>query len=694
MRLSIEIIARDFFPSVPAYNPSSIKVAGWTVSPSETASFVEPPLVASSDGDFQNSKIWLISAPGAVGKSTFAKQLARKTGAIFVDLAKTDTIGTNYLTGSLFKANLTAHMAEHKVALLMDALDEASLRVTFESRIHFFDDVIAIARDNAFPVLIFGRPAAIDESQLILEDKGFIPAIISIDYFTREDAIQLVQNMALEKLRSRNDDLLENFSKHQAVLQKRISDALEILDTTANNSGKNFSRYAPVLDAVAEFFCRYSNFSQAELSVQDIFNKSILERICRYILEREQNKLIQQLPFNQCEKDNLYNAQEQMRALCHIYAGHQIKEFSFDGSNLPDQKKQAYVQIAQEFIEQHPFLVDGRNPTNEVFSGAMQSFALKKGASNGMEVFLHHAVSPLLAEFYFKDDELYCPNIVQQKKKESDVPLVEIEHIPFLLSSYEALASSQDKKVFLDITEAKEINYADISITCYDNREEKEEELQHFRSKADGKLIFEQHVGGLTVSCRMMEIEFRNNSTFCLTLPLDIDVRKLSFCCPELQFVGGGVVTMTANEAYSQVSKINKFGTINIYVNWPGAREYPWSIATPIERDGDEENLDDLQTALLSFCKLIRSFRSHSKGQLARFEDKIDHSRMSKNFGEEIKNYLMEKRIIQHSVQKRMYYLDSDRLVEETGAHYGGVIQRDCPEKLRNILKSIIEQEN
>lgn len=151
---------------------------------------------------------------------------------------------------------------------------------------------------------------------------------------------------------------------------------------------------------------------------------------------------------------------------------------------------------------------------------------------------------------------------------------------------------------------------------------------------------------------------------------------------------------MTANEAYSQVSKINKFGTINIYVNWPGAREYPWSIATPIERDGDEENLDDLQTALLSFCKLIRSFRSHSKGQLARFEDKIDHSRMSKNFGEEIKNYLMEKRIIQHSVQKRMYYLDSDRLVEETGAHYGGVIQRDCPEKLRNILKSIIEQEN
>lgn len=693
MSLSIEIIARDFFPSVPAYNPSSIKVTGWTVAPSEMASFVEPPLVASSDRNLQDSKIWLISAPGAVGKSTFAKQLALKTGAIFVDLAKTDTIGTNYLTGSLFKANLTACMAEHKVALLMDALDEASLRVTFESRIHFFDDVIAIARDNAFPVLIFGRPASIDESQLILEDKGFTPAIISIDYFTREDAVQLVQNMALEKLCRRNDDSLENFSRHQAVVQNRISDALEILDTTANISGKNFSGYAPVLDAVAEFFCRYSNFSQAELSVQDIFNKSILEAICRYILEREQNKLIQQLSFNPCEKNNLYNPQEQMRALCHIYAGHQIKDFSFDGGNLPDQKKQSYVQIAQEFIEQHPFLVDGRNSTNEVFSGAMQSFALKQETSSGMEAFLHHAVSPLLAEFYFKDDELYYPDTVRQKKKETDVPLVKMEHIPFLLSSYEAL-STQDKKVSLDITEATEIGYADISITSYDNREEKEEELQHFRSKADGKLIFEQHVGALTVACRMMEIEFRNNSTFCLTLPLDIDVKKLSFCCPELQFVGGGDVIMTANECYSQVSKINKFGTINVYVNWPGSREYPWSIATPIERDEDEKNLDDLQTAFLSFCKLIRSFRSHSKGQLARFEDKINHSRMSKNFGEKIKNYLMEKGIIQHSVQKRMYYLDSNRLVEETGAHYGGVIQRDCPEKLRNILKSIIEQDN
>lgn len=689
MSLSIKTIAQDFFSSVPAYNLSSTNVAGWTSAPSETASFVEPPLVTSNECDFQNSKIWLISAPGAVGKSTFAKQLARKTGAIFVDLAKADTIGTNYLTGSLFKAHLMEHMAAHKVALLMDALDEASLRVTFESRIHFFDDVIAIAQNNAFPILIFGRPASIDESQLILEDKGFKPAIISIDYFTRNDAIKLVQNMVLEKLSSRNKDSLDSFKRHQSVVIKHISNALKTLDDTANISGKNFSGYAPVLDAVAEFFSRCSNYSQAELSVQDIFNKSILEQICKYILEREQSKLIQQLQFNSIEKDNLYNAHEQMRALCHIYAGHQIKDFNFDCDKLSDHNRQVYVQIAQEFIEQHPFLVDGKNPTNEVFSGAMQSFALKQNGEIGDDVFIHHAVSPLLAEFYFKDDEIY-----HLKKRENDVSLVEVKHIPFILSSYEALSSTQDKKVSFDITEATETGYTDISITCYDNIEEKEEELQHFRSIADGRLVFSQHVGDLTVACRTMEIEFQNNSAFCLTLPLDLDVKKLSFCCPELQFVGGGIVIMTAYEGHSQVSKINKFGTIDIFVNWPGSREYPWSIATPMERVQDEENLDDLQTAFLSFCKLIRSFRSHSKGQLARFEDKINHSRMSKNFGEEIKNYLMEKGVIRHSVQKRMYYLDSDRLFDETGAHYEGVIQRNCPDKLRNILKTIIEEGN
>lgn len=692
MNLSIEIIAQDFFPSVPLYESSSISEAGWTISPSETSSFVEPPLVVSGEEKLQNSKIWLISAPGAVGKSTFAKQLARKTGAIYVDLAKADTIGTNYLTGSLFKSNLIEHMAARRIALLMDALDEASLRVTFESRMHFFDDVITVARNNAFPILIFGRPASIDESQLILEDKGITPALISIDYFTRENAIRLILSMVREKLIYLNRrELQENFDRHQSVARNIINNTLESLDKTANISGKDFSGYAPVLDAVAEYLCRYSNFSQTEQTSQNILEESILEGICRYILEREQKKLVQQLSLDEHEKNNLYNAQEQMRALCHIYAGHMIKDFSFDVGQLPAQKKQLYVQIAQEFIEQHPFLVDGKNPTNEVFSGAIQSFALKQKVNYELEVFQRHTISPLLAEFYFKDDEIYNPNAVRQNKKTKNIMEVETEHIPFLLYSYEAL-SSQDQKVSLDIVEAANNNYADISIIRYNSEEEKEEELQSFKSKVDGKLIFKQHAGSLTIDCRAMEIEFQSNSTFSLTLPLDIHVKKISFCCPELQFVGTDSVVMTAKECHSEVTKINRFGSIDIYTRWPGSREYPWSVTSPVECDGDEKNADDFQVAFLSFCKLIRAFRSHSKRKLGRFEDKINHSRMSKNFGEAIKNYLMEKGIIRHNVETRMFYLESDRLAKEIGISYDDVIRRNCSEKLRNILMSITRQ--
>lgn len=688
MDLSIDIIKQKFFPSVPVYNSSSINVTGWTVSPQELTSFVEPPLVVSNENNLHNSKIWLISAPGAVGKTTFAKQLARKTGAIFVDLARADTIGTHYVTGSLFRANLTDYISKKKVALLLDGLDEAFLRVTFESRMHFFDDIINITQNTDFPILIFGRPASIDESQLILEDKHITPAIISIDYFTHEDAIRLVQNMVTQKLSKDNNNLPENFSRHQVLMKDTIDNILKNLNQTANISDKNFSGYAPVLDAVAEFVCRCTNFSQVNnFSVEQIYKESILEEICRYILEREQKKLTQQLSFSEDEKKELYNPLEQMRALCHVYAGHQVKDLCFNDVHLSDKKMQDYMQSVQEFIVQHPFLIDGKNATNEVFSGAMQSFILKQKSTNEMDAFLHHAVSPLLAEFYFKDDNLYTN--LKQKKINNDIKLVEIEHIPFLLSSYEAL-SSQNKKISLDITEAEDVGYVDISIARYDNVNEKEEELQHIRAKSDGKIIFKQHIAALAITCPTMEVEFRSNDTFCVTLPLDINVKKLSFFCSELQFVGGGSAIITADECYSEVSKINTFGAIEIYANWPGSRSYPWSIALPIERNEDEKHQDDLHIAFFSFCKLIRSFRSHSKGRLARFEDKINHSRMSKNFGEEIKNYLMESEVISHNAESHMYYLDPNRLFEVTGASYQQVIQRNLPKELYDILRYIV----
>jgi hypothetical protein len=81
-----------------------------------------------------------------------------------------------------------------------------------------------------------------------------------------------------------------------------------------------------------------------------------------------------------------------------------------------------------------------------------------------------------------------------------------------------------------------------------------------------------------------------------------------------------------------------------LYVSWPGAASYPWAqfVAQTKGTSGD-----DLNDGLRGLRRLILAFRSHSKGRLARFQDKIEHARMTKGtLGVEIRQRLMRDDIL------------------------------------------------
>ena len=66
------------------------------------------------------------------------------------------------------------------------------------------------------------------------------------------------------------------------------------------------------------------------------------------------------------------------------------------------------------------------------------------------------------------------------------------------------------------------------------------------------------------------------------------------------------------------------------------------------------------------------AFRSHSKGRLARFKDKVDHARMLKDDrGRALLEKMKADRII--SNEKHMYFLDPDALGEKVGASFQDV---------------------
>ena len=80
------------------------ELVGWPKIKKQIPAFVEVPISLSNaygETDPQKSSIILVSAPGAVGKTTLARQIAAVTKAILIDLAKADAVGAMTLTAGL-----------------------------------------------------------------------------------------------------------------------------------------------------------------------------------------------------------------------------------------------------------------------------------------------------------------------------------------------------------------------------------------------------------------------------------------------------------------------------------------------------------------------------------------------------------------------------------------------------------------
>ena len=84
-------------------HPTASLILGWSFQDAGLPTFKEAPLTLnndiSADDDPMSSPILLVSAAGAVGKSTLAREIAFSTGSVYIDLAKAAPVGDNTLSG-------------------------------------------------------------------------------------------------------------------------------------------------------------------------------------------------------------------------------------------------------------------------------------------------------------------------------------------------------------------------------------------------------------------------------------------------------------------------------------------------------------------------------------------------------------------------------------------------------------------
>lgn len=210
-------------------------IRGWSFSERPLNSFLEAPLERSSefgDGDPSAGPVILVSAAGAVGKSTLAKQISAQTGAVYVDLAVSDPVGGNTLSGGLAKAGLYTAWTAGNVAILLDGLDEARLRVTQEAFAAFLADVVEVSRDRQVPTILFGRTGAVQDAWLLLTEYGVDAPVLEIGLYDHQSAI----GFAMARLRTQKTS-----TDHVVPERKAIELILGKIRSTTERDGDRFA---------------------------------------------------------------------------------------------------------------------------------------------------------------------------------------------------------------------------------------------------------------------------------------------------------------------------------------------------------------------------------------------------------------------------------------------------------------------
>lgn len=266
-------------------NLTSSKVPGWSPPGIPLPTFREAPLERSGEigtnADPFGASVILVSAPGAVGKSTLARQIASLTGAIYIDLSTADPVGANTLSGGLARSGLYQGWENGSVAVLIDGLDEARLRVTQNAFEAFLRDVAEISKGRKVPTVLFGRTGAVEHAWLALTDVEPEISVLEIGYYDESSSLEFSIANFLS---------LQSSGAHHDAGKEAIKLLLEGLRRETESDGDHFAGYAPVLLAIAQHVAEEPNPAALVAKIKRGDEPVTLKTIALQILERERGR--------------------------------------------------------------------------------------------------------------------------------------------------------------------------------------------------------------------------------------------------------------------------------------------------------------------------------------------------------------------------------------------------------------------
>ena len=662
--------------------PARSEMPGWLVDGSADPAFVEPTLKVVQ-GDPWTARVIVIAAPGAVGKSTLARAIREKTGAVLVDLAQTEPLGGNFFVGGI--ANAFGHQAlvdasEGRIALVVDALDEAQLRSGDEGFSAGLNDLCKIVQHtSALPTALLGRAAAAEEAWLVLSEVGIDACLLEIEFFEEEQAVNYLSRR-LPALAETKEATKLAFARHGPKFIELAIATREKLIGTSGGQEARFAGYAPVLDAICAYALDEHELNPsarlAEAAAEGPI--SLVKRIASSILEREHSKLVGQIDAFPpgVDASTLYTPKEQLGIIAATLFG----DAPPPAPQIPDANfRQVYDRMVAEFAPQHPFLSARGEASSAAFAAYVLVWAITSGAAVSAARRTLVAQPTIGAGLYF---EMYMNWLASETVGLKEIDLADVGP---LYASFSSQAMRGEVPT-LEISGEPDAKIVDVTFEMIPPSSHPDDESRvygPYQGQTDGIMEFRGLIGGLNIVAPVSVI-IGDGHGVSIIAPVQIeadvleidgrDMRVFKSAMAATKPIGDQVLLVAVDASVGSVERILLHGA-SLSVTFPGSHAYPWADYSLDPQPAPDERIASLRRRAR---RILTSFRSHSKGALVRLAAKIEHTRMMKEGpeGPALLERLKADGILTSFDAGKFYELHPDRLAAAFNMDYQALQQQ------------------
>ncbi|HEY1750345.1 MAG TPA: hypothetical protein VGG29_03730 [Caulobacteraceae bacterium] len=678
--------------------------------------FVAPPLKRRDDLSTETPRIILVSAPAAVGKSTLAREIAADLHAPLWNLSIAPSIGGAVLDGQLREtfgragaATFLENLEAGNASLIIDALDEARIRVTDATFADFLKSVADTAKNSTrASIIILGRRRIIEDAWLHFAEYSCGVDVFEVLYFDKTRSVSFLDNYVSRYLEE-HPERLRNY--HSAYISARDAIITAIEAVIPGSESESFIGYAPVLMAIARSISGENNF-QALASKWQLRDGSINIRpieivkvLIEDILIRDQQKLLDNLDgtlkrhLEEAGSMNVYSPGEQVARVFSRLTGHAFDVLPPVSNAL----RADYEEAVERFLPDHPFITEeGSDVSNPIFLEYVIARTLVAAdasqAASIAAVCLTQVPTPthLVLEFY---DAM------------RGAGLTPVHYIELLYAS--ALGGEAiDYKVFLTLESVSEYNsvlrqhesFIETEIEFVNQASDAPSEprtLKFRTSLEDGAVVsFSRALSNSSIEGEIAVRLTSPTEEFEFIGDVSIECQVVEFAVSSItvrnekaEKEAGETVTGTwirAGRAEGQPQRPPQvFGTLN--VDWPTAGVYPWQKYYKPFIPNPKYSYEELRTFDI-LRKILTAFRSHKKGALARYRGKIESDRVSRGeMGKNLLHSLVEAGILQ--LRGSFYFIDSERLSTELNMSYYDFKERAFTEETLKYVDRFLERQ-